>query len=65
MQQHELRVVDEYNDLVDKLNNLRKFLHKGKPVFVTDLQWDLLTQQYGLMAGYANILSQRIDTFTK
>lgn len=64
MMPHERRVVEEYNNLVDKLNSLRTFLERDRPEFVTELQWDLMVQQYGLMAGYANVLSKRIDTFT-
>lgn len=63
MKPHEQRVVEEYNELVDKMNKLRTFLEQDRPEFVAELQWDLMVQQYGLMAGYARVLSERIDNF--
>lgn len=63
MKPHEQRVVEEYNELVDKINKLRTFLEQDRPEFVAELQWDLMVQQYGLMAGYARVLSARIDNF--
>lgn len=63
LQPHQQRVVDEYNELCDKLNKLQEFINKSQPTFIDDLNWDLLKQQYGIMSAYATLLSKRIDLF--
>lgn len=65
MKPHELRVVAECAKLVSDTDKLRTFLEQDRPTFVTELQWDLMVQQYGIMMAYINVLHQRIDTFTE
>lgn len=65
MKDHEKRVVVEYNDVVDKLNALRHVIYSPKPSYITDVQYELLHQQYGIMSAYANVLNTRIEDFTK
>lgn len=63
LQPYQQRVVDEYNELCNKLNKLQEFINKPQPMFIDDLNWDLLKQQYGIMSAYATLLSKRIDLF--
>lgn len=63
MKAHELRVVTEQNKLEEDTDKLRTFLEQDRPHFVTELQWDLMVQQYGIMMAYNNVLKQRIATF--
>lgn len=63
MKPHELRVIQECASLSENTSKLRTFLEQDKPAFVTELQWDLMVQQYGLMVAYCNVLQQRIETF--
>lgn len=63
MKPHELRVVQEYQELLTKADSLRTFLSVDRPQYVSELQWDLMVQQYGLMIGYARVLNERIEDF--
>lgn len=63
MKAHELRVVAEQTKLEEDTDKLRTFLEQDRPDFVTELQWDLMVQQYGIMMAYINVLNKRIATF--
>ena len=60
---HEQRVVDEKNDLKDKVLKLEDFLTKGKPSFIDDNNWELLEDQFEVMSAYLRILEERISLF--
>lgn len=63
IQPHEQRVIDEKNQLKDRLDKLIDFLQKGKPVFINDKNWQLLNEQADAMNHYYTILITRIDLF--
>lgn len=65
LEAHQQRVVEEYNQLANKLNALRSFLRTVKERDLSELEVDLLQQQYGIMAAYAKVLSERIELFMK
>ena len=60
---HEQRVVDEKNELKDKVLKLEDFLMKGKPSFIDDNNWELLEGQLEVMSAYLCILEKRISLF--
>ena len=62
-QPHQVRVVQEHEDLSTKLEALKQFLSKDKPPFVDDENWDLLNQQYKHMWHYEDVLRKRIKLF--
>jgi len=62
-QPHEQRVIEEREQLQDKLNKLDAFLLKGKPLFIDDKNWELLMDQYFHMSNYNVVLTQRISLF--
>jgi hypothetical protein len=57
---YQQRVVDEYTELMVKINKLETFL-SSKPENVEDLE--LLNLQLTAMKTYANILAHRINNF--
>lgn len=63
MQAHEERVVEEYNDLVEKLDKLVVFLESEPFMKLEDEDRKLLALQSASMATYIYILEQRIDRF--
>ena len=60
---HEQRVVDEKNELKDKVLKLEDFLLKGRPSFIDDDNWELLEGQLEVMSAYLCILEKRISLF--
>lgn len=65
MAPHQQRVVDEMNELDEKLGKLASFL--ATPIFI-GLQADeqkRLIRQHGVMLEYSAILSERIAAFPK
>ena len=60
---HEQRVVDEKNELKDKVLKLDDFLLKGKPSFIDEHNWNLLESQLDVMTTYLDILEERISLF--
>ena len=60
---HEQRVVDEKNELKDKVLKLEDFLMKGKSSFIDDNNWELLEGQFEVMGAYLSILEKRISLF--
>lgn len=62
---HEQRVIDEHRDLTEKLNKLRAFF--DLPIFrgLADAEQVRLRAQAGFMAGYQDMLHQRINAFMR
>lgn len=54
------RVIIEYAELKAKITPLAKMLASEKPVFVSDVQWDLLEEQHSHMTNYQTVLYKRI-----
>ena len=63
LQPHEQRVIEERDQLKDRLDKLREFLQKGQPEFIDDVNWNLLQVQFDAMSQYYAILLQRIALF--
>lgn len=57
------RVVLEEQELQSKIEALANMLDKPKPDFISQVQWDLMQEQYKHMWSYGNILRQRIELF--
>ena len=60
---HEQRVIEEKDQLEERLGKLLDFLGKGKPSFIDDANWNLLNEQFDAMNRYHTILLRRIDLF--
>ena len=63
LQPHEQRVVEEKEQLGERLDKLRDFLQKGQPSFIDDEQWALLQEQQKHMDAYNDVLVKRITLF--
>ena len=63
LQEHQIRVVEEKDQLKERLDKLIEFLQKGKPSFIDDKNWDLLKKQYDAMNWYYLTLLNRIELF--
>jgi hypothetical protein len=63
LQPHEQRVVEEKEQLADRLHKLKEFLDKGQPKFIDDQNWGLLQAQFSAMTEYYVILLNRIELF--
>ena len=63
MQPHEQRVVEEKEQLGEKIDALREFITKGQPSFINDKNWKLLNCQFEAMSQYYTILLARIELF--
>lgn len=63
MQPHQQRVVDEKNELNEKLDKLKAFFEN--PIFkgLSADEQGRLARQFDVMAEYSSILSQRIAAF--
>lgn len=64
LQPHQQRVVDELNELTEKVDKLRAFINES-PIF-PDLdqgERDRLVLQYNFMTGYQAVLNMRIRAF--
>jgi hypothetical protein len=63
LQPHQERVVDEYNELIEKRNKL--FLFFDNPIFksLDQAEQQRLKNQFKAMMVYANILRERIINF--
>lgn len=64
LQPHEKRVVEEKEQLKERLDKLVEFLDKGQPEFIDDKNWALLQEQREAMNLYHLILIDRIELFT-
>lgn len=62
-QPHEQRVIEEKDQLKDRLDKLVTFLQKGQPKFINDKNWELLKEQCDAMNHYYTILDSRIELF--
>ncbi|WP_179992032.1 MULTISPECIES: hypothetical protein [unclassified Acinetobacter] len=63
LQPHEQRVVEEKDQLKERLDKLRDFLQKEQPTFIDDKNWTLLSEQYDAMNWYYTLLVSRIELF--
>ena len=63
LQLHEQRVVEEKEQLKERLDKLMDFLQKGQPKFIDDKNWTLLQEQCDAMNWYYTILISRIELF--
>ena len=63
LQPHEQRVVEEKDQLKERLDKLRDFLQKGQSTFIDDKNWALLNEQYDAMNWYYTLLVSRIELF--
>ncbi|MBR7723736.1 hypothetical protein KC095_01910 [Acinetobacter nosocomialis] len=63
LQPHEQRVIEEKDQLNERLHKLQEFLDKGQPKFIDDQNWGLLQAQFSAMAEYYVILMKRIELF--
>lgn len=57
------RVVEELNDLTDKIEKLRVLLDGERPAFISPIQFLLLEDQFEYMEGYQQVLKQRLDVW--
>lgn len=55
------RLIQEQNDLQNKLTGLTAFINKGKPESLSNHAWDLLVIQEEVMNDYNAILKDRIE----
>ena len=60
---HELRVIEEKEQLKAKLSKLIEFLQNGKPEKIDEYSWALLNEQADAMNWYYTILIKRIESF--
>ena len=63
LQPHELRVIEEKDQLKERLDKLMEFLQKGQPDFIDDKNWELLNDQLDAMNWYYTILVSRVELF--
>lgn len=63
LQPHEQRVVEEKEQLKERLDKLMDFLQKGQPKLIDDKNWALLQEQCDAMNWYYTILISRIELF--
>lgn len=60
---HEERVIEEYQDLDEKVDKLTTFISKGKPSFISNEEWLRLVTQLAYMKPYLGVLKERTDNF--
>lgn len=65
MKPHEQRVVDEKNELGEKLEKLLTFLQTDLYKSLNEKEQELLYFQSQVMEDYYEVLQQRIDLFTR
>lgn len=63
MQLYQLRVIQEYSELFDKLSKLTDFINSDKFKNVEINEQFRLKTQANHMYGYAEVLSERIAAF--
>lgn len=65
LQPHQQRVVDEKNELDEKLTKLRAFCSQVGGIFdsLPTEEKQRLTEQEGHMAAYSDVLGRRISAF--
>lgn len=60
---HELRVIQERDDLDERFKKLCGFLKSDRPDYISDKDWYLLECQHLAMFDYLDILNKRIERF--
>ena len=65
MQDYQLRVIEERDDLLEKIKKLTTFLMSDASRHVNAEEKDRMWRQLYTMLSYGNILSERIDSFIK
>lgn len=60
---HQQRVVDEVNELTDKLNNLSKFIEGSVFINLDNKEQKRLIRQLTFMELYWGVLHERINNF--
>lgn len=65
MKPHEQRVVDEKNELGEKLEKLLTFLQTDIYKSLNEKEQELLSFQSQVMEDYYEVLQQRVDLFTQ
>ncbi len=63
MQPHQQRVVEEKNELFEKITTLQGFLLSQMFQKLSTNEQNLLKMQYATMVQYSEILGMRIETF--
>jgi len=61
LQPHEQRLIDERDQLSERVDRLHAFISTGKAKALGQPHHSLLGAQYAVMASYRDILSLRID----
>lgn len=65
LQPHHQRVVDELDDLAGRLAKLRVFLRGNMFLTLSEAERSRLNNQARFMDGYAAVLQERIEAFSK
>ena len=65
LQPHQQRVVDELDDLAGRLGKLRVFLRGNMFLTLSEAERSRLNNQARFMDGYAAVLQERIEAFSK
>lgn len=63
LQPHEQRVVDERNELIEKITKLHAFFTTDVFTHLQDEDQNLLEEQVQLMMNYSDVLLKRINRF--
>ena len=63
MQEYQKRVVEEFENLEDKIERLGNFINSEKINTVPEMEASRLGQQYIAMGVYSQILAERIENF--
>ena len=63
-QPHQLRIINENNELVDKTTKLKFFIDES-PIYqgLSEVEQKLLSEQLVVMQNYSDILVKRIELF--
>ncbi len=63
LQDWQIRVIEEHEELLGKINRLTNFFGTGAYATMTIPEAALLRRQLGHMQAYLDVLSARIDVF--
>ena len=63
MEAYQQRVIDERNELEEKINRLRVFIGTGTYIRLDTIDRELLRAQITLMISYSRVLTRRIERF--
>ena len=64
MKEFQQRVIDEKTELDSKISRLKPFLSRDVFQTLPDAEQARLVRQLSLMAGYSEVLGERIAAFT-